>query len=166
MTLHPITPAVTHVFKQVLLRALRDSPSAFGSTYAREVQFTDDEWQQRATWSISDNVIGELAIDQQQAQGIVAGLIDSENPATAHLVSMWVAPEYRKTGVSTRLVTAIADWATSKQIQALRLMVTSNNEVAIQFYQRLGFVKTGRTKAYPNDPALVEYEMVHQLTPQ
>jgi len=27
------------------------------------------------------------------------------------------------------------------------------------FYERLGFIRTGRTEPYPNDPALIEYEM-------
>jgi len=38
-------------------------------------------------------------------------------------------------------------------------MVTSNNEPAILFYQRLGFTLTGRTAPYANDPALLEFEM-------
>ena len=38
-------------------------------------------------------------------------------------------------------------------------MVTSANLAAISFYQRLGFIRTGRTEPYPNDPAIFEYEM-------
>jgi hypothetical protein len=34
---------------------------------------------------------------------------------------------------------------------------------ATLFYQHLGFVRTGHTKPYPNDPALVEYEMARSL---
>ncbi|MGD1859914.1 MAG: GNAT family N-acetyltransferase [Leptolyngbyaceae cyanobacterium] len=164
LTLHLITPAVTHVFKQVRLRALEDSPLAFGSTYAQEIQLSDDDWQRRASQWNQNNSIGYLAMEQQQVQGIAAGLIDAENLEIAHLRSIWVVPEYRKSGVGTQLVAAIADWATTKQIKALHLTVTSNNEAAIQFYQRLGFVKTGRIEPYPNDPALVECEMVRSLT--
>jgi hypothetical protein len=36
-------------------------------------------------------------------------------------------------------------------------MVTSSNEAAIGFYLRLGF---HNTQPYPNDAALVEYEMM------
>jgi ribosomal protein S18 acetylase RimI-like enzyme len=39
-------------------------------------------------------------------------------------------------------------------------MVTSSNEAAIGFYLRLGFHNTGGTQPYPNDAALVEYEMM------
>jgi ribosomal protein S18 acetylase RimI-like enzyme len=40
----------------------------------------------------------------------------------------------------------------------------SNNEPAILFYQRLGFARTGRTEPYPNDPALIEYEMSRAIS--
>jgi len=83
----------------------------------------------------------------------------------AHMVSMWVAPAHRGRGVGKQLVNAILDWARSKHAQTLCLMVTSNNEVALRFYQRLGFVRTGKTEPYPNDPALVEYEMVRPIGP-
>jgi ribosomal protein S18 acetylase RimI-like enzyme len=46
---------------------------------------------------------------------------------------------------------------------ALKLMVTSSNQPAIQFYERLGFTMTGRVQPYPNDPGLSEYEMEKSL---
>jgi len=42
-------------------------------------------------------------------------------------------------------------------------MVTNNNFAAIAFYKRLGFAPTGHTEPYPNDPALIEYEMSKPL---
>jgi ribosomal protein S18 acetylase RimI-like enzyme len=38
-------------------------------------------------------------------------------------------------------------------------MVTSVNDSAIRFYERLGFARTGRSEPYPNDPSITEYEM-------
>jgi ribosomal protein S18 acetylase RimI-like enzyme len=57
------------------------------------------------------------------------------------------------------LVNEVLDWARLRSARTSRLMVTSTNEPAILFYQRLGFARTGRTGPYPNDPALIEYEM-------
>ena len=42
-------------------------------------------------------------------------------------------------------------------------MVTSNNDAAMRFYESLGFVRTGRTEPYPNDAALVEFEMMRSI---
>jgi hypothetical protein len=41
-----ITPENALVFKTVRLRALQESPTAFGSTYAKESQFSDADWVQ------------------------------------------------------------------------------------------------------------------------
>jgi len=43
ISIQRITPQNVQVFKAVRLRALQDSPFAFGSTYTRESQFTDDD---------------------------------------------------------------------------------------------------------------------------
>lgn len=41
ITIEPITPQTALTFKAARLRALQDTPSAFGSTYAKESQLTD-----------------------------------------------------------------------------------------------------------------------------
>jgi len=61
------------------------------------------------------------------------------------------------------LVTMICDWAVEHKGECLNLLVTSNNHAAIRFYEKLGFVMTGRTEPYPNDPKLIENEMVLNL---
>ena len=58
---------------------------------------------------------------------------------------------------------AVQLWARSHGAGELRLMVTGSNSTATAFYQRLGYTFTGNTEPYPNDPALVEYEMVKYL---
>ncbi len=164
LTVQPITPAVADKFRDVRLRALQDAPAAFCSTYAQEALLTLDDWQRRATQWTSEQAIAYLALDGQTAQAISSSMIDSDNSARAYLRSMWVAPSYRHYGVGKQLVEAIAEWATAKQASSLYLEVTSNNEAAIAFYHRLGFVKTGKTEPYPNDANLTVYEMVRQLT--
>jgi ribosomal protein S18 acetylase RimI-like enzyme len=158
IALEPITAQNVAAFRDVRLRALQDTPQAFGSTYARESQFSDEEWLQRVTRWNGERGIGYLAMDGTDGRGI-AGVLLEEDGTCAHLVSMWIAPTHRKCGVGRRLVAEIASWARHRGADALRLMVTSSNEPAMLFYQRLGFSRTGRTEPYPNDPALIEYEM-------
>ena len=93
------------------------------------------------------------------ACGIAGSLLDENDPTRAQLVSMWTAPTHRKTGVGRLLVDAVLDWAKARNVRILSLMVVGNNETAIRFYQKLGFTQTGRTEPYPNDPAILEYEM-------
>ena len=77
--------------KETRLRALRDAPYAFGSTYAREDTFTDGEWQRRAAqgnWFLAWSAGGPV--------GIAAMVSEDQAPqerrsAGADAVSLWVA---------------------------------------------------------------------------
>ncbi len=146
-------------FKTVRLRALQDSPGAFGSTFARESQFPDAEWLRRAANMNGEKAIGYLAMDDDRACGIIGAFRDENDLLSANVVSMWVAPSQRRTGVGSSLIVALQTWARSCGVYSLRLMVTSNNRAAIEFYERIGFSMTGNTEPYPNDPSVIEYEM-------
>jgi len=146
-------------FKTTRLWALKDSPGAFGSTYAREAVFSDADWQTRAAKMNGETRIGYLAMDNGAPCGIAAGFLDEHDPTRAHLVSMWVAPACRRSGTGGLLVAAVQAWARARGVHELRLMVTSSNQGAIAFYERQGFSLTGNIEPYPNDPSLIEYEM-------
>jgi ribosomal protein S18 acetylase RimI-like enzyme len=149
IALEPITSKNALVFKAVRLHALRDTPNAFGSTYAKESQLTDVDWVKRAVQWSSERSAGFLAMDGGTACGIAAAFLDQEDATRAHLVSMWTAPTHRQRGIGRPLVNEVLDWACLRSARTLQLMVTSTNEPAILFYQRLGFARTGRTEPYP-----------------
>lgn len=159
----PITGRNFLVFKVVRLRALQDSPFAFGSTYARESEFTDDEWLRRAENWNGVSGAGFLAMDENEACGIVGSFLDEKDPSQARLVSMWTAPAYRRLGVGALLVTTAENWARGAGAKTMSLMVTSHNPSAQLFYERLGFILTGATEPWPNDPSFFEHEMSRRL---
>jgi ribosomal protein S18 acetylase RimI-like enzyme len=163
IVLKPITLADVASFKTTRLRALQDTPLAFGSTYAKELQFSDADWQKRVDQWNSGTSSAYLAWDGSSPCGIAGCHLRPGDPTTAHLISMWVAPTYRRRGVGQLLVNRIIDWARLRNAHALSLMVTSSNDPAIRFYHQFGFAKTGRTEPYPNDPSLVEYEMIRSV---
>lgn len=151
------------VFKDVRLRALKDSPTAFSSTYAKEAAFSDEEWLRRAAHWNGENGIGLLAYADSSPCGLVFCFREEQDPARGDIVSMWVDLEFRRTGAGRELINAVVQWAESLAMTELKLMVTSVNEGAIAFYQRLGFAMTGVTGPYPNDPAITEYEMLRPI---
>lgn len=163
VNLEPVTTERAPIFKSVRLRALADSPSAFGSTYAKEAEFPDEEWVARAVRWNGEAGIGYLAMEDGAGYGIVGAFRDAQDAKLAHLVSMWTAPTHRQRGVGRLLVNGIIDWAVLRGVDTLRLKVVCTNAAAISFYERMGFVKTGRTEPFPNDPSLIEYEMVRFL---
>lgn len=163
-TLERIRPENVALFRAVRLEALRDRPSAFGSTFENESQLNDEAWLARASQHTGERSIGYLAVDGAAGCGIAVGFLDEDDTSQAHLVSMWVAPLRRRHGIGRSLVTAIVDWAGERGATQLNLMVTSSNDSAIRFYEQLGFRMTGRTEPYPNDATLVEFEMSRAIS--
>jgi ribosomal protein S18 acetylase RimI-like enzyme len=161
--IEPITLENLPAFRETRLRALQDTPGAFGSTYARESQMTDEEWRNRAQRWNGEKGIGLLAFDDGIACGIAGCFLDSNDPSHAQLISMWAAPSHRRRGVGRMLVDSVTAWARSRGVIVLHLFVVANNHDAIQFYERLGFARTGRSEPYPNDPALTEYDMARSV---
>lgn len=159
ITIEPITPKDVVLFKSVRLRALQEAPYAFGSTYAKEAEFDDAEWVRRAERWNGERGIGFLAMDGSDGCGIAGAFLDSNDATQAQLVSMWTAPTHRQQGVGRMLVNEVLAWARLRSARTLLLMVTSNNEAAMRFYEKLGFTRTGRSEPYPNDPDVIEYEM-------
>ena len=164
IVIQPITRSNAFIFKAVRLEALREAPYAFGSTYEKESEFADSEWIARAEGMNGERGIGFLAMDGESGCGIVGSFLDQDDPGRAHVVSMWTAPTHRQQGIGRLLIMEILDWARHRRAHTLRLMVTSNNDSAIRFYEQLGFTRTGRTEPYPNDPAVIEYEMVRPVS--
>jgi ribosomal protein S18 acetylase RimI-like enzyme len=164
ITIEPITPQNVSIFKAARLRALKDTPSAFGSTYAHESQFTEAEWVARANKWNGENSILYLAMDAGQPVGIAGSHIDHDDPTRAHLISMETTRTHRNQGVGRMLVNEVIEWARLRNVRTLHLMVTGSNDAAIAFYQRLGFTFTGHTEPYPNDPAIIEHEMSRPLS--
>jgi GNAT superfamily N-acetyltransferase len=147
VTLERLSPHFAMQLKQVRLTALRDTPSAFSSTYAREYRRS----------------VFYIAMDEGAPCGMIAGKFDEIAPRRAWVLSMWVAPAHRRSGLAARLMDEVERWARSVAICELYLHVTSNNSTAQTFYEKCGFTRTGITQPYENDPALFEYEMAKAI---
>jgi ribosomal protein S18 acetylase RimI-like enzyme len=82
----------------------------------------------------------------------------------AHLVSVYVGPAHRGSGLLERLATTVFDWARERGSTEIRLEVAKENARAVAAYRRLGFVPTGRTQPHPLYPDVsVEIEMTRPL---
>lgn len=162
--LETVSTSNVALLKSTRLRALQESPLAFGSTYEKESQLSDAEWLARARNWDGVRGIGFIALDQAALDpsigcGIVGCFIHQDDAMRALLVSMWTAPAQRRHGLGRMLVQKIVEWLALHNVRTLTLMVTSVNQAGMRFYERLGFAPTGRTEPYPNHPDIVEYEM-------
>jgi len=142
------------VLREIRLAALKDTPWAFGSSYEREVAFTEEDWRGRIL-SRSVTFLGYLP--EVSPAGIVGAV--EEDPGTAELVSMWVSPRARGRGIGETLITTVVDWAKARQYEEVRLWVTEANSPARSLYERCGFVPTGESQPLPSNPSLTEIGM-------
>jgi ribosomal protein S18 acetylase RimI-like enzyme len=172
------------LMRDTRLAALADAPSAFGSSYAREARFTEEQWRGR----FSERSVAFFAHDDSADRGAASAALASTGPAStgpastgpatalpaglagvyvqdseADLVSMWVHPSARGLGVGEALVAAAAAWAKARGYPTLFLWVTESNAPARRLYDRLGFTLTGESQPLPSDPALPELRMSRVL---
>ena len=142
------------VYRDVRLASLEDSPSAFGSQLADERGRTDASWRARLA-----NRTQFVAWDEGRLIATV-GCLPWEDGAI-ELVSMWVAPAARGTGVADLLVDAVVAHARDRGCHTTILWVSEGNGPAERLYARHGFARTGRVQPVDDrDPARgTEFEM-------
>ncbi len=116
-----LTSAEWRTYRDLRLRALADSPNAFGSTLARESARSDDEWRERVERGVnSPREFPALASVDDLPVGIAWARLDDNEPGVAHLFQVWIAPEHRGVGAGRRLVEAAVAWARSASARVLR----------------------------------------------
>src|SRR5262245_6863197 len=99
------------VYRDLRLRALADSPDAFGSTLAEEADRLDAEWARRLASGVeSETNLPILAEAQGEAIGLAWSRIDTSNLDVAFLYQMWVAPTHRRLGAGRMLLRAVIEW--------------------------------------------------------
>jgi GNAT superfamily N-acetyltransferase len=132
--------------RELRLRALAESPDAFGSTHERERSLGRPEWIAWIDgWEGATNAMF-VAESGDRWIGMAVGSRTGEE-ADAHLYGMWVDPTWRGAGVGGRLVEGVTAWARSWGARSVILGVTETNDGAAVFYEHLGFADTG--ERYP-----------------
>lgn len=143
--------------RDVRLRALRESPDAFGAALPREERFAESHWRMRvrtsATW---------VALDDDGApRGLVSLVQEPGSPEDdRHVVALWVAPEVRRQGIGWSLLDAVVRAGAADGATTVSLWVADDNASAIDLYVRAGFTRTGERQVLPRDPDRTEERYV------
>ncbi len=143
-----LPPERWNEYKTLWLRALKDDPQAFGSSYAKEVTYSDEKWQKRAKdfmlfANSDDKLIGMMGIWQSDQ--------DKENKM-ANVFGVYVMPEFRGKGISIMLMQTLLDeLKTNPDILKLKLTVNKDQLSAIKLYESFGFKIIGQENALLGD---------------
>jgi len=152
------------IYKDLRLAALAESPDAFGSTFAKEVQRSNAEWANRLASGVNSSwdfpIVAEI---DGQPIGLAWGRIEESNPAVANLYQVWVHPNYRRLGAGHLLLEAVTTWAIGNHVHFLELGVTCGDTPAMRLYTRAGFEPVGQPHPIRPGAELLSQQMQLKL---
>jgi ribosomal protein S18 acetylase RimI-like enzyme len=155
-----LAPDDYELVRDLRLRSLMVAPTAYGSTYERETDFSDEVWRDRLR---PEGYPHFGCFDEHREMvGLVVAGPDEVGDGVGHLFAMWVEPHARGTGAADALVSEVVTWARSQGYSAVQLLVTEGNDRAEGMYRRNGFRRTGRSTRRDRD-GLLELEMLRDL---
>jgi GNAT superfamily N-acetyltransferase len=96
-----VAPGEWAAFRDIRLAALADAPYAFAGTLETETGYDERRWRE---W-VSKYALF-LAWEGERPVGMVGGY--GQEDGGWHVISMWVAPQARGSGLAGRLIGAVA----------------------------------------------------------
>jgi len=146
--------------RDIRLAALQDAPEAFSSTYADQVRFGPEQWQQRIARGGTFLAFVPEAIAAGPA-GMACGY--PRAPSLVELISMFVRPQARGHGAGEALIDAVLGWARAREAASVHLWVIETNGAARGLYERCGFTATGERQPGASRPGPDEVGMTRPL---
>lgn len=144
-----VRPGEWRLLRDVRLRALAEAPYAFLTTLEEASRRSDDDWR---AWGTPDERSTSFVADGDgRFDGMVCGFV-ADDPATVHLVAMWVDPAARGTGIGAELVEAVVGWARDRGAARVALDVEQGNDRARRLYERCGFEVAAVPPPLPYEP--------------
>jgi ribosomal protein S18 acetylase RimI-like enzyme len=156
VTLQHVGPEGWHLWREVRLQALAEAPYAFSSSlgYWQGPGDTKQRWQER----LRDVALNVVAVSDGRGVGQVSGC-SPDDGGVVELISMWVAPDTRGSGIGDALVAEVVQWARECGATEVKLAVMDDNTPAIVLYRRHGFTLS-------NEPPPVDGQLTMALSLQ
>jgi len=127
-------------YRDLRLKALKEEPQAFGSTYEDNCKHPDEYWKQRledtytknTQWLVFAKLNGILV-------GMAGGFAEKESD-NAHVIAVYVTPEARRKGISKLLMKElVVKIKTNKLIRKVTVDVNPEQVAAYNLYKNSGF---------------------------
>lgn len=160
-----LDPTDWEIYKNLRLRALKEDPQAYYSTYADNVTRPNDFWMAR----LNDAAKGQtqwlvFAKLQRKVVGMMGAFAEKEID-NAHIISVYVAPEARGQGISKLLMhDLISKIKQNKLIKKITVEVNPIQLPAFNLYKNSGFEEVLRYKMVLGDGKEHDVVVLEQLT--
>lgn len=159
-TIRRLTEQDVNLFREVRLKALKDSPDSFDQKHEEELAKPLEYWQELLDKvSPSSENIAFVLFDDEESIGVVYGFNKGEK--RGGLGGLWIDPNYRKRGFATTLINKVITWAKNEELERLTLWNTEGHEGSEKLYRKIGFQPTGRKKPLELNPSvhIEEFEL-------
>jgi ribosomal protein S18 acetylase RimI-like enzyme len=133
-------PTDAGAWRDIRLAALKDAPEAFGQTFEHTSTLPFEHFSQAV--SGANPIFAAVVVDKLVG---TAGFYVMGGPKQSHRGQLWgmfVAPEYRNTGIGKALIEAVIGNARDL-VEQVHLTVVSENVAAYRLYRRMGFQAYG-----------------------
>ena len=124
-----LSEAEWELYREMRLRALRESPEAFVADIATEEDYDEQLWRDRM--NRSDRMICYSGDDPVGIASVRMNEALFEN--AAELFSLWISPSLRGEGLAAKLVVAASELAEKKGASQLVYWVGTDNGRAVAF---------------------------------
>lgn len=106
--------------------------------------------KQQLAYLLTDyNALGLAARVNGEIAGFAIARIDIvENASIGHILTVDIAPSYRRKGIAQKILHEIEALFKERGIKECRLEVREDNAAAVNLYQKLGYKKVGRLENY------------------
>jgi ribosomal protein S18 acetylase RimI-like enzyme len=95
------------------------------------------------------NTIALIAKSNLDIAGFVIAQIEvEENTEYGHIVTINVAPKFRRKGIATRMLQEIEIFLRQRSITQIRLEVREDNNTALKLYNKLDYKTQGKLDRY------------------
>lgn len=127
-------------YRDLRLRALKEEPQAFGSTYEDNSKHPDEYWQQRLEDTINKSTQWLVFA---RLNGVLVGMVGAfteKEPDNARVIAVYVTPDTRGKGISKMLMKELlARIKTNDNIKKITVDVNPEQEAALNLYKNSGF---------------------------
>jgi ribosomal protein S18 acetylase RimI-like enzyme len=160
--LRKITPEDWGAYKDFRLGALQSEDAlAFGSSYNNEKDRTEEDWRGRLKDNPERFFLGAFSDGMMVSGG---GVYFNKERNEWIIVGIYTRPEYRRRGLSQKIIEAILDQLNSRDIEKVALMVNTKQDSAVGLYQKLGFKIIDTIKDYPMGDGQLHDEYIMEKT--
>ncbi|WP_050614331.1 GNAT family N-acetyltransferase [Bacillus testis] len=120
------------------LKALKDHPEAFASSYEEEAKQTHKKYKERFQTAATQT----FGVYEKQLLRGVLTIVPHSHKKLSHkatLTAMYVSPEERGKGFGKSLILHAIEHAKQSGFEQLQLSVTCTNTPAVDLYKKAGF---------------------------